>query len=292
VTPPTDPALPQVAVLGTGAMGTALALRLLERGHRVTVWNRTERTAMTAVNSGAEWAGSPSAASERAQVLLLSVADQAATRDVLRHLPADRPLIDLTTIPPTDSRSNAASYGPGLYVTSPIFATPHAASTGKSTILSAGPAAEMALLAPIWAAICRRRTHMGDDHGRPSGLKLMTNYLHLSGIAQLACALEAGRAWGLDDETIVGWLTDNPAVAASARPRLEDMLAGGRVDGYPQNHAVDALRIAAQGAQAVGALLTGADETSRLFARAEELGTSDLDVSAVVRSVVRSVGEG
>jgi 3-hydroxyisobutyrate dehydrogenase-like beta-hydroxyacid dehydrogenase len=90
----------------------------------------------------------------------------------------------------------------------------------------------------------------------------------------------------------VGWLDENPAVATSARPRLSDMLEGGRAYGYPQNHAVDALRIAADGARAVGALLTGATETSELFARSEALGTADLDVSAVVRSVVRAAADG
>jgi 3-hydroxyisobutyrate dehydrogenase len=175
-------------------MGTALALCLLHRGHHVTVWNRTERSAETAVQAGATWAESPATASAHAEVLLLSVADHAASSTVLERLPRDKPLIDLTTIAPMDSRNNAAQYGPERYITAPIFATPAAASAGTSTILSGGPAAKLELLAPIWTGICRRRTHMGNDHGRPSGLKLMTNYLHLSAIAQLACALEAGRA--------------------------------------------------------------------------------------------------
>ena len=31
----------QIGIAGTGRMGTAIAQRLLERGHQVPVWNRT-----------------------------------------------------------------------------------------------------------------------------------------------------------------------------------------------------------------------------------------------------------
>src|SRR2546423_12058849 len=42
-----------VAVLGMGRMGRALAGRLLEGGHRVTVWNRTKGKAGELVAAGA-----------------------------------------------------------------------------------------------------------------------------------------------------------------------------------------------------------------------------------------------
>jgi 3-hydroxyisobutyrate dehydrogenase-like beta-hydroxyacid dehydrogenase len=31
----------KIGIAGTGRMGTAIALRLLDKGHEVTVWNRT-----------------------------------------------------------------------------------------------------------------------------------------------------------------------------------------------------------------------------------------------------------
>src|SRR2546426_12770067 len=42
-----------IAVLGMGRMGRALAGRLLEGGHRVTVWNRTKGKAGELVAAGA-----------------------------------------------------------------------------------------------------------------------------------------------------------------------------------------------------------------------------------------------
>ena len=42
-----------IAVLGMGRMGRALAGRLLEGGHRVTVWNRSKGKASEVVSAGA-----------------------------------------------------------------------------------------------------------------------------------------------------------------------------------------------------------------------------------------------
>ncbi len=47
-----------VAVLGMGRMGRALAGRLLEGGHRVEVWNRSKGKVGELVAAGAREAGS------------------------------------------------------------------------------------------------------------------------------------------------------------------------------------------------------------------------------------------
>ncbi|HEY8200332.1 MAG TPA: NAD(P)-binding domain-containing protein, partial [Actinomycetota bacterium] len=47
-----------VAVLGMGRMGRALAGRLLEGGHRVAVWNRSKGKAGEIVSAGAREAQS------------------------------------------------------------------------------------------------------------------------------------------------------------------------------------------------------------------------------------------
>ena len=45
----------RVGLIGTGRMGTAIALRLMEGGHAVAVHNRTTANARTALEAGATW---------------------------------------------------------------------------------------------------------------------------------------------------------------------------------------------------------------------------------------------
>jgi 3-hydroxyisobutyrate dehydrogenase len=276
----TGTATTTAAVIGTGLMGTGMVKSLLAAGIPTLVWNRTKSNADDACAAGATWVDSIADAAA-AEVVLLSLADDSVVRNVLEEMPPRTLVIDLTTMAPHDSRSIAASYGATHYVTAPIFATPEAASRGEAFILSAGPAAESATLSPVWRALAKGRRHLGDDHGVAAGLKLLTNYLHLTSIAQLACAVETGRAWGLDDALITDWLGSNPAVTRSSRPRLEAILAGGSDEGYAQDHAVAALGYALRGADFAGTTLAGGREAQELYHRSFELGTEAKDVSAV-----------
>ena len=49
----------QIGVAGLGAMGSAIAARLMEVGHQVTVWNRTAAKTKPLADAGAKVAGQP-----------------------------------------------------------------------------------------------------------------------------------------------------------------------------------------------------------------------------------------
>jgi 3-hydroxyisobutyrate dehydrogenase-like beta-hydroxyacid dehydrogenase len=74
----------RVSVLGLGAMGSRLATVLLERGHEVTVWNRSASARESAVvEGGAARAGTPAAAVAAAPLVLMCVTDYPAADEVL-----------------------------------------------------------------------------------------------------------------------------------------------------------------------------------------------------------------
>lgn len=270
----------RLAVLGTGAMGTALVQSLVKLGHEVAVWNRTSANARRAVALGAKRRATVAEAVEVADCVFLSLRGPEAVGPVLEELAAARPdlvVVDMTTMPPDQSRRLAA--GLSGYVACPVFAQPGQFARGKATLVSAGPAATSDLLTKVLPTIGRWH-HVGDDHGRATALKLLTNYLHLSAIAQLASALAAGRAW-LDDELLRGWFGENPAVAPSVRPRMEVMLSGGRGDGYAQAHAVHALELVLDGGAASHSWLVGAADVVAAYGAGAPTG----DVSMVIRSM-------
>src|ERR1700761_6518836 len=73
----------QVAVLGMGRMGHALAERLLSGDHIVTVWNRTQGKADDLLARGARQAGTPAEAAAGSELTLTSLADDSAVRTVV-----------------------------------------------------------------------------------------------------------------------------------------------------------------------------------------------------------------
>ena len=91
-----------VSVIGTGAIGTAVARTLLAAGRPVQVWNRTPSRASDALAAGAHLAPSAAEAVVASPLTLVCLTDQAAAESVLSTLPhvdgpGPRPTVVLLT---------------------------------------------------------------------------------------------------------------------------------------------------------------------------------------------------
>lgn len=73
----------KISVIGTGNMGSAVALGLIAAGHQVNVWNRTRTKAERLAPKGARVAGSAAEAIAIAEYSILVLFDEKSTREVL-----------------------------------------------------------------------------------------------------------------------------------------------------------------------------------------------------------------
>src|ERR1700728_2177055 len=101
----------RVAGLGMGSMGYAFAERALEKGHDVTVWNRSANRAADLISGGAIEAPSPAAAVVESEVVLIVVADDSAVdsvclgeQGVMGSLPPGAILAIVSTVAPDTVR--------------------------------------------------------------------------------------------------------------------------------------------------------------------------------------------
>ncbi|GAB2843071.1 NAD(P)-binding domain-containing protein [Streptomyces deserti] len=98
-----------VTLLGTGAMGTALARAWLAAGHPVTVWNRTPRRAEALVAEGATIARSAAEAVAANRLVVACLLDDASVGETLEGADlTGRDLVNLTTGTPGQGRARAA----------------------------------------------------------------------------------------------------------------------------------------------------------------------------------------
>ena len=72
----------QIGVAGIGKMGAAIAQRLMEAGHAVTVWNRTADKVRAVANAGAAVAATPCELAAKSQVIMTILTDAAAIDQV------------------------------------------------------------------------------------------------------------------------------------------------------------------------------------------------------------------
>src|SRR5258708_39834541 len=73
----------KLAFLGLGQMGTPMAMRLLEGGHDVRVWNRDRDRTVALSQRGASVAVSPSHAADDVELAITMLATSEAVHEVL-----------------------------------------------------------------------------------------------------------------------------------------------------------------------------------------------------------------
>ncbi|MFJ7421261.1 NAD(P)-dependent oxidoreductase [Streptomyces uncialis] len=118
-----------VSVIGLGPMGLALAETLLDRGHSLTVWNRTPGRADDLVTRGARRAPTAADAVAASPVTVVCLKDYATLYDVLdpaAAVLADSFLVNLNSGTPDEARTAAdwaAGHGAG-YLDGAIMVPP------------------------------------------------------------------------------------------------------------------------------------------------------------------------
>ena len=134
-----------VAVLGLGAMGRAIAARLLGAGHDVRVWNRTPGRDDELVTAGARRSTTPADAVREADVVITMVTDPPALEAVLfgpdgaaPAIPDSATLIDMSTVGPTEISSVVERIAPVVVLDAPVLGSVPSVESGSLVILAGG----------------------------------------------------------------------------------------------------------------------------------------------------------
>src|SRR5690349_2452296 len=158
----------KLGIAGIGKMGAAIAARLIEVGHDVTVWNRTPEKAKTV--AGAKIAGSPV---ELAQIneTVITILTDAAALDAVYNGPsgllqanvAGKLFVDMSTVLPAAEIALAGAVrGKGAaFVECPVGGSTGPARQGKLIGLMGAEAADAARARPLLEQLCRRLEHAG-----------------------------------------------------------------------------------------------------------------------------------
>ncbi|GAA1437269.1 NAD(P)-dependent oxidoreductase [Nocardiopsis tropica] len=107
--PETDPtAKPRIALLGLGAMGSALARTWLAAGYPLTVWNRSPSRAEPLAAEGADVAATAAEAVASARLVVTCLLNDASVGEALEGADlSGRDLVDVTTGTPAEARARA-----------------------------------------------------------------------------------------------------------------------------------------------------------------------------------------
>lgn len=97
----------RIGVAGLGVMGAAVAARLMEVGHEVTVWNRTPEKTKPLADAGAKVAATPADLTSAVEAAITMLTDAAAIdavyngpKGLLSGDAKGKLFIEMSTVPP------------------------------------------------------------------------------------------------------------------------------------------------------------------------------------------------
>jgi 3-hydroxyisobutyrate dehydrogenase len=229
----TEPAVRRVGFLGLGYMGSRMARRLLDAHHRVTVYNRSVDKAQPLLRAGASFAETPRVVAAESDVILYSLADDAAVREVvlgrdgvLTGVRRGSILIDLSTVLPETSRAvSTSALSKGVVaLDAPVSGSTVQAEQGTLIIFVGGDREAYESSGPIFETLGRHE-YMGSS-GAGATMKLVTNTLLGLGVQALAEAVALGRKAGLDTSLMLSVLGSTAVVSAAQKGKFENVARG------------------------------------------------------------------
>ncbi len=169
--------------IGLGVMGGRMAKRLLEAGHKVIGYNRTKSKATWLIEAGMDWADTPGAVVEAADVVFSMVTNTKAVLavtggpdGVLARLEPGKIYIDMSTVSPAMSRELAARVSDkGAHMLdAPVSGSVETLEMGKLSIMVAGDETVFEQVKPILLDIGPKATYVGEN-GLAVTMKIATN---------------------------------------------------------------------------------------------------------------------
>lgn len=285
----------RVSVVGTGRMGAAMAGRVAEAGHALTVWNRTRATAeavATRCGGAVTVAATARDAARDADVVIVSVADDAAARatyggddGLVAGLGPGKVVADTSTVAPETVRGledGVRATGAAL-VDTPVSGSVSSVEGGTILVMAGGRADDVERARPALESFAQRVILLG-PLGSGATMKLAVNAM-VFGLNQtlaeaLVLAEKAGVARELAYEVIANSAVAAPYVGYKRAAYVHPESA-------PVAFALDLvakdLDLAAALAERVGAPVPQLDTNRRVVGAAIDAGLGDADLSAIAR---------
>ena len=276
----------KIGFLGTGKMGTPMALRLIAAGHELRVWNRTEGKTEPLLREGAIAAATPAEAELGADAVITMLFDDAAHEEVLFGANG---LLD--ALSPGSLHIACSTIGVALcerlteeharrgidFVAAPVFGRPNVAEQGRLWIVAAGAEDAVERARPALQPMARGVSVVGAEPRMAHVVKLGGNFLITAMIYGLSDAFVYCEGQGIGREiffeAVNSALFQSPFCAAYAKL----MLHPPEEPGASLEVGVKDLRLLREAAAGRGTRLSLADSLAEVFAEAQAAGFGRAD---------------
>ena len=278
---------------GVGRMGSRMTTRLLNAGHKVCVFDRSEPAVTALVALGATRAASAAEVASVARTVFLSLPDPEIVRavvlgkDGLIEGKLVRHVVDFSTIGPRTAGMLAKALGGRQidYIDAPVSGGVAGATNGTLAVMVSGPKTVFAELEPILKTF-GKLFHLGEGAGQAQTMKLANNLLAAAAIVISSEAMVMGVKAGLDPKMMLDVINSGSGRNSATQDKFPRSVLPGTFDfGFATGLSYKDVRLCVDEAEALGVPMIVGAAVREMLAVTNALYGSDSDFTSVCRVV-------
>ena len=288
----------KIGIVGTGMLGEAVGLHLLDVGYEITVFNRSKEKTEKLENKGAIVVDSPKNVAEKSELVIVVVKDADAVKDVVfgdcgilagKH--EEMCIADMSTINPNSTReiSKQVTENGIDYMEIPVMGGPNVAINGKLVIMASGKKEVFEKFKTIFESIADQSIYLGDT-GTAHSIKLAMNLQ----IAMLALSLSEGitltKKAGFDPEIFLKVLNSTYFKTGMSEGKAHKMINDSVKPTFTLANLKKDLDTINDAAESFDAELPMAKIARKIYADATDAGFGDIDYTGII-SYIRKLSK-
>jgi 2-hydroxy-3-oxopropionate reductase len=288
----------KVGYIGLGLMGKSIARNVLKAEFPLVVHNRSRASVDELVPEGAIAANSPKEVAEQVDVVFTNLPD---TPDVEKVVLGENGIIegahdgliyvDNSTIKPAAARVIAEKLAEKnvFALDAPVSGGDIGAKNGTLTIMVGGDASSLEKIMPIFMAMGKTVTHVGDS-GAGQVAKAANQIMVAAQMVAMGELLVFSKKAGVDPRKVVEAIKGGAAQCWTLDVKPPRLFAGNRNPGFKAHMQLKDLKIILDTAEEYDIPISGTTENTKLFQQMIDSGMGELDNSAVVGVIEEKAG--
>jgi len=280
----------RVGYIGLGLMGKSIARNILKAGFPLVVHNRSRAAVAELVKEGAKEAFSPREVATNVDVVFTNLPDTPDVESVvlgkdgiIEGAHAGLIYVDNSTIKPAVARDIARKLAEvGMQaLDAPVSGGDIGARNATLAIMVGGPAEALNKVMPVFHAMGRTITHVGDA-GAGQIAKAANQIMVAAQMVAMGELLIFAEKAGADPQKVVEAIKGGAAQCWTLDVKPQRLFVGNRSPGFKAYMQAKDLAIVMETAREYGIPLPSAAVHTQLYQAMLEMGMRELDNSAVI----------
>ena len=279
-----------IGIIGTGMLGEAVGLHLLDSGYSVSVYNRTKSKTKNLKEKGANVFELPSGVAESSDLIITCVKDADAVKQVLfgqggvisgKH--EDMTVADMSTINPNAAKEISKKlHDEGIKsIEIPVMGGPNVAIDGKLVLMASGDKESFERFSQVFNTIANKTFFLGES-GSAHSIKLAMNLQ----ISLLALSLSEGitltKKAGFDPEKFLEILNSTYFSTGMSQNKAFKMIKDDYQPTFTLKNMKKDLDTIIASAKDFDAKLPIAERANEIYSHALNAGFGEIDYTGVL----------